>query len=68
MRWITVNIVSLWLLVPVEYAAAQALDALSYETVEPVSYTHLAMTFRPGKQDQDVPPVDQAQGTSAVNR
>ena len=35
MRWITVNIVSLWLLVPVEYAAAQALDALSYETVEP---------------------------------
>jgi MFS family permease len=28
----------------------------------------IAMTFRPGKQDQDVPPVDQAQGTSAVNR
>lgn len=35
MRWIKVIIASLCLLAPVGYAMAQALDALSYETMEP---------------------------------
>src|SRR6202162_5645511 len=35
MRWIKAIIASLYLLAPAEYAIAQALDALAYETVEP---------------------------------
>ena len=35
MRWIKAIIASLYLLAPAEYALAQALDALAYETVEP---------------------------------
>src|ERR1700683_5787809 len=35
MRWIKVITASLCLLAPVEYAMAQSLDALAYETIEP---------------------------------
>jgi len=35
MRWIKVNIAILCLLAPAEYAMAQGLDALAYETIEP---------------------------------
>jgi hypothetical protein len=35
MRWIKVIIASLWLLASAEYAMAQSLDALSFETIEP---------------------------------